>query len=306
MTAGAAGCATNPSTPRASVNADRGPSVDVRGAEGQEGVCGCRASRAPGPATPARARSRPALASGAVRRWTWPWTCRRSSDAARQGREVVARCPSRADADQAALWLVDRPSRSPGLRRDRAGRAGWGAVPVAARRLTSWSSPIKSATATGLDACPRTIRLGRRLARQPPPTRGRPDHRPSSWTGPGQRASPGGRSGAYTRSWTRRLVDRRDGRRGGLDLDMRRAVGTRGRGRGRDRRGHPSRGCRRGRGRGGTVMALGRFRTGALEVARVLRPGGVPGLVWNDRDESDPWIRRQHRSPAGVRHQPGC
>ena len=27
------------------------------------------------------------------------------------GREVVARCPSRADADQAAAWLVDRLSR---------------------------------------------------------------------------------------------------------------------------------------------------------------------------------------------------
>ena len=32
------------------------------------------------------------------------------------GQEVVARCPSRADADQAAAWLVDRLSRfAPGL-----------------------------------------------------------------------------------------------------------------------------------------------------------------------------------------------
>lgn len=29
---------------------------------------------------------------------------------------------------------------------------------------------------------------------------------------------------------------------------------------------------------------------GYPEVARVLRPGGEIGLVWNDRDESDPWI----------------
>jgi hypothetical protein len=32
------------------------------------------------------------------------------------GREVVARCPSQADAEQAGLWLVDRLSRfAPGL-----------------------------------------------------------------------------------------------------------------------------------------------------------------------------------------------
>lgn len=28
------------------------------------------------------------------------------------------------------------------------------------------------------------------------------------------------------------------------------------------------------------------------EVARVLRPGGVLGLVWNDREEADPWLDR--------------
>ncbi|MFS0702935.1 hypothetical protein AB6N23_00290 [Cellulomonas sp. 179-A 9B4 NHS] len=102
-----------PVDPDASVNSDLGPSVDsggiVKGKKGTTGVerlahraCNTRkgAVKAVVPWSPELFVVDPAPIAETVER------LRRKG-----GREVVARCPSRADADAAATWLVDRLSR---------------------------------------------------------------------------------------------------------------------------------------------------------------------------------------------------
>lgn len=104
-----------PVDPDASVNSDLGPSVDSgRVAKGKPGVerlahraCNTRKGKvAPVvPWSPDLFVLDPAPIVGTVDRL-----------GRKGGREVVARCPSRDDAEQAGAWLVDRLSRlAPGL-----------------------------------------------------------------------------------------------------------------------------------------------------------------------------------------------
>ncbi|CAN5432702.1 hypothetical protein BH11ACT1_BH11ACT1_00140 [soil metagenome] len=105
--------------PDASVNADRGPSIDGGAApKGKKAPAGaerlahraCNTRKgAVKPVVPWAAHLfvvEPAPIVSAIERLT-----------RKGGREVVARCPSRADADEAAAWLLDRVSRfAPALR----------------------------------------------------------------------------------------------------------------------------------------------------------------------------------------------
>lgn len=94
------------------VNADRGPSVDSgpsakgKKAAGQERLAHRACNTRKGAVKPVVAWSRdlyvvePAPIVGTVERLT-----------RKGGREVVGRCPSQAEADKAAVWLLDRLSR---------------------------------------------------------------------------------------------------------------------------------------------------------------------------------------------------
>ena len=102
-----------PVDPDASVNADRGPSVDSgvwpkgkKAAAGAERLAHRACNTRKGAVKPIVAWSPelfvvdPAPIASTVERLT-----------RKRGREVVARCPSRADAEEAAVWLLDRLSR---------------------------------------------------------------------------------------------------------------------------------------------------------------------------------------------------
>jgi hypothetical protein len=103
-----------PVDPRMSVNDDRGPSVD--------GLTSTKVGKGKGGATERLAHRGCNTRKGAIKPVV-PWPTRLFvADPApligvadrlgrKGGREVVARCPSRADADQAADWLIERFSR---------------------------------------------------------------------------------------------------------------------------------------------------------------------------------------------------
>ena len=102
-----------PVDPDASVNADRGPSIDggatpkgKKPAPGSERLAHRACNTRKGAVKPVVAWSPslfvvdPAPIVATVERLT-----------RKSGREVVARCPTRSDGDEAATWLVDRIGR---------------------------------------------------------------------------------------------------------------------------------------------------------------------------------------------------
>lgn len=112
-----------PVDPEASVNSDLGPSLDGGAAEALSGSRGRKAKAGkPVPGGERLAHRACNTRKGAVTPVV-PWSpdlfvvdpAPIVTAVARLqhkgGREVVARCPSREDADQAAGWLVDRLSR---------------------------------------------------------------------------------------------------------------------------------------------------------------------------------------------------
>jgi hypothetical protein len=108
-----------PVDPDASVNADRGPSVD--GGASPKGKKGSAGKKAPA-GTERLAHRSCNTRKGAIKpvvAWSpelfvvepAPIVAAVDRLTRKGGREIVARCPSRADAEKAAVWLLDRLSR---------------------------------------------------------------------------------------------------------------------------------------------------------------------------------------------------
>jgi hypothetical protein len=108
-----------PVDPDASVNSDRGPSVDSgaapkgkKAAVGAERLAHRSCNTRKGAVKPVVAWSPDLLVSDPA-----PLVAVVDRLTRKGGREVVGRCPSREDADDAAAWLLDRLSRfAPDLR----------------------------------------------------------------------------------------------------------------------------------------------------------------------------------------------
>ncbi|UZN03719.1 hypothetical protein [Cellulomonas sp. S1-8] len=102
-----------PVDPDASVNSDLGPSVDL-GAVGKSKKAPAGAERLAHRACNTRKGAvKPVVAWSPDLFVVDPAPIAETVErlGRKGGREVVARCPSRADADEAAAWLVDRLSR---------------------------------------------------------------------------------------------------------------------------------------------------------------------------------------------------
>jgi hypothetical protein len=102
-----------PVDPDASVNADRGPSVDsgatakgAKGASATERLAHRACNTRKGKVTPVVPWSPDLFVVDPA-----PIVATVDRLSRKGGREVVARCPSQGDADRAAAWLLDRLSR---------------------------------------------------------------------------------------------------------------------------------------------------------------------------------------------------
>jgi hypothetical protein len=102
-----------PVDPDASVNADRGPSVDSGASPKSKKAAAARERLAHRACNTRKGAVKPVVAWSAELFVVEPAPIVATVDrlTRKGGREVVARCPSRADAETAAGWLLDRLSR---------------------------------------------------------------------------------------------------------------------------------------------------------------------------------------------------